>query len=69
METNNFKAVAYLKSGNNIAFFGTMHECAEFADKILKGYMDDLTEVRIKNMDYRREKKQEEEKPEEKGEE
>ena len=61
METNNFKAIAYLKTGNNITFFGTMHECAEFADKILAGYKNDLTEVKIKNLDFKKEVKPQEE--------
>ena len=65
METNNFKAIAYLKTGNNITFFGTMHDCAEFADKILASYKNDLTEVKIKNLDFKRETKPQQEVKEE----
>ena len=67
METNNFKATAYLKEGNNITFFGTMHDCAEFADKILTVYQNELTEVKIKNLNAKREPK-ESKTEEEKGE-
>ena len=55
METN-FKAIAYLKEGNSITFFGTMHDCAAFADKILAAYNDELTEVKIKNLNIKKEK-------------
>jgi len=48
MEMNNFKAIVYLKGGRNIVFFGTMHECAEFADKMLTSYGEELTEVKIR---------------------
>ena len=57
METNNFKAIAYLKAGNNISFFGPLSQCAQFAEKIYTAYGDDVTEIKFKNLDIKREAK------------